>query len=196
MTRIVDQRQVRDGYVKVSILELANRAGEQSRREVADFGDSVCVLPYDPDRKVALVVRLTRAPLLFRDVHETLVEAPAGMIEPGEDAEMTARREAMEEAGVLLRELEPVAVCWPSPGVLAERSHLFLARYTQADRSGAGGGVAAEHEDIEVEEMPLADLLELARAGALADMKTLTLVLTLKLREPELFEVPGSPVRG
>ena len=187
MTRIIDTRKVRDGYIAISILTLVNEQGERHEREVASVGHSACVLPYDPERKVALVVRLARAPLLFEGVQAPLTEAPAGMIEPGEDAETTIRREALEEVGVALAELEPVATCWPSPGVLAERSHLFLARYGQKDRAGAGGGLAQEHEAIVVEETPLAQLWREAQRGALSDMKTLTLLLALRVRRPDLF---------
>jgi nudix-type nucleoside diphosphatase (YffH/AdpP family) len=187
MPRIVDTRLAYDGYAKVSVLTLAEDDGQQHQREVVDYGRSACVLPYDPHRKVALVVRLPRAPLLRDGVAEPLIEAPAGMIDAGEAPETTIRREAMEEAGVALAELEPVAVCWPSPGVLAERTHLFLAPYTAADRTGAGGGLAAEHEDITVEEIALADLWRATEQGALRDLKTLTLVLALRARHPRLF---------
>jgi nudix-type nucleoside diphosphatase (YffH/AdpP family) len=186
MTKIIGARKVREGYITISVLTLADDGGV-SEREVASIGHSACVLPYDADRKVALVVRLARAPLLLEGVETPLIEAPAGMIEPGEDAETAIRREAAEEAGVTLGVLEPVAVCWPSPGVLAERSHLFLARYRLEDRKAAGGGLAEEHEGITVEEAPLAELWRDAEAGRLADMKTLTLLLSLRIRLPELF---------
>jgi nudix-type nucleoside diphosphatase (YffH/AdpP family) len=187
MPRIVNSRLAYDGYAKVSVLTLAGDDGAEHSREVVRTGQSACVLPYDPARKVALVVRLPRAPLIAEGVQGNLVEAPAGMISLGETAEACVRREAMEEAGVELAELEPVAVCWPSPGVLAERSHLFLAPYRAADRTGAGGGLLEEHEAIEVEERPLAELWRDAQRGGLEDLKTLTLVLALQARRPELF---------
>jgi 8-oxo-dGTP pyrophosphatase MutT (NUDIX family) len=109
------------------------------------------------------------------------------MIGADETAEACVRREAMEEAGVALRELAPVAVCWPSPGVLGERTHLFLAAYNAADRTGPGGGLAEEHESITVEEAPLAELWRDAVRGVLGDLKTFTLVLALHARRPELF---------
>ena len=93
----------------------------------------------------------------------------------------------MEEAGVELGALEPVAACWPSPGVLAERTHLFLAPDRATDRKGPGGGLAEEHESITAEETPLADLWRAWEEGALHDLKTLTLVLALKARHPHLF---------
>jgi nudix-type nucleoside diphosphatase (YffH/AdpP family) len=124
---------------------------------------------------------------LLHGVAGNLIEAPAGMIANGESAEDTVRREAMEEAGLRLGELEPVATCWPSPGVLSEHTHLFLAPYRPADRVGTGGGLAEEHEAITVEEIALAQLWRAAQAGELRDLKTFTLVLSLYVRRPMLF---------
>ena len=72
-------------------------------------------------------------------------------------------------------------------GLSTEKIHLFLAAFRAADRVTAGGGLAEEHEDITVLEVPLADLAAQADAGTLLDMKTLVLVQTLRLRRPELF---------
>jgi nudix-type nucleoside diphosphatase (YffH/AdpP family) len=187
MPRIVDSRLAYDGYAKVTVLTLVDEAGEAHRREVVSYGQSACVLPYDPERGVALVVRLPRAPLLMEGVTGNLIEAPAGMIGASETAATTIRREAMEETGLDLKELEPVGVCWPSPGVLAERTHLFLAPYRAADRTGPGGGLAEEHEAITVEEMSLADLWRQLESGEPHDLKTMALVLALHARRPNLF---------
>ena len=186
MTRIVRSQRVREGYATVTLLTLVDDRGSEHQREVVSFGEAVCVLPYDTARRTCLVVRLPRAPLLLAGVAEPLIEAPAGMIDPGEAPDATARREAFEETGVLLGELEPVATCWTSPGVIAERIHLFLAPYQAADRKGVGGGLADEHEDIRVEELALADLWRFADEGRLQDIKTLTLALALRARRPEL----------
>ena len=99
MPRIVNSRLAYDGYAKVTLLTLTDDTGEEHNREVVSFGESACVLPYDPERRVALVVRLPRAPLLLAGVAANLIEAPAGMIEGAEGAEAAIRREAMEEAG-------------------------------------------------------------------------------------------------
>jgi nudix-type nucleoside diphosphatase (YffH/AdpP family) len=185
MSPILDVETAREGYVTVRVLTLAGDDGAPFKREVVSFGDSACVLAYDPIRKTAVVVQVPRAPLIWRGVEAPLVEAPAGMIDAGETPEETVRREAMEEAGLALTALEPVAACWPSPGVLAERSHLFLAPFRQSDRTGRGGGLAGEH--VVASETPLAELWRLAERGELADMKTFALVMALRLRRPELF---------
>lgn len=187
MPRIINSRLAYDGYAKVSVLTLAADDGSEFRREVVSIGQSACVLPYDPDRRVALLVSLPRAPLLADAIPDALLEAPAGMLGADETPEDSIRREAMEEAGVRLGELEPVGVCWPSPGVLAERTHLFLARYSLSDRVAAGGGLDEEHEMVSVEEKTLRELWASAARGDLRDLKTLTLLLALQARHPQLF---------
>ncbi len=156
-------------------------------REIEHHGEGATVLPYDPRRRVALTVRLPRAPLLVRGEIELLIEAPAGLIEEGEDPGECVRREALEEAGVQLGPLEPLGAIWTMPGISTERMHMFLAPYGPADRIAAGGGVPGENENITVTEMPLADLARLADANALPDIRTLVLVQSLRLRHPDLF---------
>jgi nudix-type nucleoside diphosphatase (YffH/AdpP family) len=192
MTRILQSRLVYDGYAKVTQLTLADDGGEAYRREVISRGQAVCVLPYDAERRVALLVRLPRAPLVFTGLGDQLLEAPASMIDAGETPEAAARREAMEETGLALGALEPVATCWSSPGMLDERTHLFLAPYGAGDRKGAGGGLAEEHEAITVVETPLTALWRAAEKGELEDLKTLALVFALRIRRAALFE--NSPI--
>ena len=146
----------------------------------------MAVLPYDAERRVALVARQFRAPVFAMSGETILEEACAGMIDSG-DAQATARREAHEELGVRLGVLEWVARVWPGPGVGAERQTLFLARYGASDRHGDGGGLASENEGILVVERPLDELAADADAGRIADAKLLTLVMALRLRRPALF---------
>src|ERR1043165_2412562 len=161
--------------------------GTTVTRAIEDHGNAAAVLPYDPVRRTAVMVRQLRAPALYAAKHIHVLEAVAGRIGEGEDAESSARREAVEEAGLQLRGLERVARAWAMPGVSTEQMDLFLGEYSEADRVGAGGGVAGEHENIEVIELPLAKLAAMMDGGDLQDMKLLLLVQTLRLRRPELF---------
>ena len=72
------------------------------------------------------------------------------------------------------------------PGVSTERMHLYLATYRGRAREGRGG--VDEDEDITAVELKLAELAALADTGKLADIKTLVLVQTLRLRRPDLFK--------
>jgi nudix-type nucleoside diphosphatase (YffH/AdpP family) len=187
VARILGARVVHDGWLKVVRLTLQTRSGVGFDREVVDRGNAATVLPYDPERRMALLVRQPRPAVAYVGGPDLLLEAPAGKIDPGETPEACVLREAFEETGVRLGALEPVAASWPSPGAWCERIDLFLAPYAVQDRTGAGGGLADEHEEIEVVETTLAELWALAERGALPDLKTLALVMALKLRRPDLF---------
>ena len=174
------------GWSTFSIATVELESGQTITRVIEDHGRAAVVLPYDPDLRVALLVRQFRAPLYVAAQVPDLLEAIAGLIDDGQP-EATARREAMEEAGVRLGALEPAGRVWSIPGSSTERIDLFLAPYRAADRAGDGGGLADEHENITVVEMALAELAAMADAGRLADLKTLALVQTLRLRRPDLF---------
>ncbi len=185
---ILERRVVYRGYLTVSTLSIRLRDGSVVSRDVEQHGDAAAVLPYDPQRRCALVAHLFRAPVFDATGAPELEEACAGMID-NETCEQAARREAAEELGIALGKLERVACVWSSSGVSSERQTLFLAAYTASDRTGPGGGLASEHEDIIVVERPLAALAADAKRGAIADAKLLTLVLMLQLQRPELFAV-------
>jgi nudix-type nucleoside diphosphatase (YffH/AdpP family) len=174
------------------LLKVRLRAeGAEVEREVEDHGPAVAVLPYDPVRRMALMIRLLRAPVLLTAGLAELLEVPAGLLDESDPAE-TARREVREETGLHVRELEAVGSVWTSPGVSTERMELYLARYAEADRVDSGGGLASENENITVEEMPLVELWSKVEAREIRDMKTLTLVLLLHAREPQLFSAAAS----
>lgn len=175
-----------DGWARFLVACIRLPSGQLVRREIEDHGTAVAVLAYDPDRKTVILVQQFRAPVFFSRRQAYTLEAVAGIVEDA-DAQTAARREALEEAGLDLRALEHVATTWTMPGLSTEQMTLYLAPYRLADRVNKGGGVAAEHEDISVVEMPLARLDAMMSSGELADMKTLVLAQALKLRRPDLF---------
>lgn len=177
---------VYQGYMTLMLATLTADDGTTFRREIEHHGHAAAVLPYDPARRTALMVSLPRAPVIWADGPPELLEAVAGMLD-GEDAETCVRREALEEAGVRLRALEPVGAAFASPGVSSERLQLYLAPYVLADRVAAGGGLTEEHEHITVMEVPLAQLWAWVEEHRIEDLKTLTLILALRVRRPELF---------
>lgn len=177
---------VYNGWLKILKLSVRTASGAKVDREVEHHGAAVAVLPYDPARRVAIVVRQLRPAVLHVGGPEQIIETVAGMLDE-DDPEEGARREAHEEVGLRLGALESLGHVWSSPGVSTERIHLYLATYAEADRVSAGGGLASEHEEIDVVEMPLADLAALADSGGLLDLKTFALVQALRLRRQDLF---------
>jgi nudix-type nucleoside diphosphatase (YffH/AdpP family) len=175
-----------EGWRKLLKITVEMPDGRTMAREVLNSTDAAAVLPYDPERRKVILIRQFRAPVMHVEGHPDFLEVVAGLLD-GDEPEACARRETMEEAGLRIAKLEPVGTAWSAPGMTTERLHLFLAPYTAADRIGDGGGLAEEHEEIEVLEISLDELVGLLDRGAIADMKTLALIQALQLRHPELF---------
>jgi ADP-ribose pyrophosphatase len=57
---------------------------------------------------------------------KTLLEVPAGTIEPGEPPELTAERELIEETGYRAGRISRIREWFVSPGFLTEKMYLFL----------------------------------------------------------------------
>lgn len=184
--RIQQIDTVYEGWRKLLKLTIQMPDGRTMAREVLNSGDAAAVLPYDLKRRKVILVRQFRAPVMHLEGHQDFLEAVAGLLDEDEP-EACARRETMEEAGIRVQKLEPLGHYWSAPGITTERLHLFLAPYTEADRVTEGGGLADEHEEIEVLEVGFEELSGLAGSNAIADMKTIILVQALQLRYPEAF---------
>ncbi|KAA6215619.1 NUDIX domain-containing protein [Streptomyces filamentosus] len=157
---------------------------ETQTRETYDRGNGAVVLPYDTARGRVLLTRQFRYPAYVNDHPDgMLVEAAAGLLDE-DDPPAAVRREAAEELGVSLGPLTHVLDAYMSPGSVTERLHFFAAPYTPGDRTGAGGGVEEEGEDIEVLELPFAEALAMTRDGRITDGKTVLLLQWAALDGP------------
>lgn len=191
---LLGRRRVYSGWNSVDEITVAVRHADgttiEHKREVIDHGHAVAVLPFDPERRTALLVRQWRAPLIGTDEDPFLLEVCAGLIDEGETPDQAMHREAEEELGFRIENLETTGRVIMSPGCLTETIGLYLATYSEAGRISDGGGLDHEGEDIEVIEMPLDELFEAARSGAILDAKTLILVQALMLRETKERPTP------
>lgn len=181
---IVGTRTAHEGWAKLLVAKIRAPGGKQITREIETHGDAACVLPYDPKRRTAVLVRQFRAPVYFAEKAQDHIEAIAGIIEDEEPA-ACARREAMEEAGLALDALEAVASAWTMPGISTERMHFFLATYGAS--SDAAKRLVGAEEDVTPFELGLSELAAMTDRGELVDVKTLLLVQALRLRHPSLF---------
>ncbi|UWQ80803.1 gamma-glutamylcyclotransferase [Leisingera sp. S132] len=155
-------------------------------RSASMAGHAAVVLPYDPVRDQVLLVEQFRAPpFMMGDACPWMWEPVAGVIDPGESAEETARREAVEEAGVTIQHLEAVARGYPSSGALAEYIHIFIGIADLSDVSG-GGGVAGEGEDIRSKTLSYEEMMAGIDTQAYQDMPLITAALWLSRHRDRL----------
>ncbi|MDX5629510.1 MULTISPECIES: ADP-ribose diphosphatase [unclassified Brenneria] len=123
-------------------------SGEVSR-EILERGHAVVLLPYDPVRDEVVLVEQIRIAAYDSSVSPWLLELVAGMIEPGESLEDVARREAQEEAGLVVGRCRPIVNYLASAGGTSERLAVMVG---EVDTRTAAGihGLAEENEDIRV----------------------------------------------
>jgi nudix-type nucleoside diphosphatase (YffH/AdpP family) len=184
-SRIEKLTTVHEGWLRLRMATIRLDDGTAAEREIVDHPSGATVLLYNPERRTALLITELRPPVEW--VKEPrMLEAVAGKLDES-DPEGCARREAEEEAGVRIGEMEHVARLWMTPASSTERVDYYLASYSEADRVSQGGGAESEHENIRVREVALAKLLHMAEAGEIRDAKTFLLLQALQLRRPDLF---------
>lgn len=159
----------------VDRFELLGRDGEARTRELVVHPGAVVILPLLDDGRVVLI--RNHRPMLGA----TLLELPAGTLEPGEPIEGAARRELREETGYEGASFESLPWFYASPGITDEKMHPFVAR----------GLVAGEQhldatEEIEVCTATKREARELVASGAIADGKTLALLFHWLLDDVDL----------
>jgi nudix-type nucleoside diphosphatase (YffH/AdpP family) len=154
------------------------------QRETYDRGNGATVLLYHPERATVLLTRQFRFPAYVNE-HPTgmLLETAAGLLD-ADDPETAVRREASEELGVTIGAMTHVFDAYMSPGSVTERVHFFAAPFRAGDRTGAGGGVEAEGEDIEAVEIPIKEALAMIGDGRIVDGKTIMLLQWAALDGP------------
>ena len=150
-------------------------------------GDAVTVLPYDPKRDLVLVVEQIRAgPFARGDRQSWQIEAIAGRVDPFETPEQAARREAVEEAGLTLTELIPVAQYYPSPGAKTEFLYSYVALTHLPDGCAGVFGLAEEAEDIRGHLISFDRLMALVASGEIANAPLILTALWLQRERARL----------
>ncbi len=165
------RRRPYTSYFAVAETELAfprfdGNMSEPVLREAFHAADAVTVLPYDPVRDRVLIIEQFRYGVWVRgDQRPWCLEPIAGRIDPGETAEETARREAVEEAGLNLGALHPIGSYYPSPGALTEYLYTFIGIADLPDEAARLGGLDVEAEDIRGHVMSFDALMALVDSG-------------------------------
>ncbi len=155
---IIERQVTHQGFFRMEKYCLRHRlfSGEMSTpisRELFERGHAAALLLYDPQRDEVVLLEQFRIGALEAPGGPWLVEIVAGVIERDETPQQVARREAQEEAGCQVQELEFICEYLVSPGGTSERISLYCGR---VDSSGAGGihGLVEESEDIRVSTVP------------------------------------------
>ena len=158
----------------VERLTYATASGQAMQRDVVRHPGSVAIVPILNDGRVCLIKNRRVS------VEKTLIEIPAGTMEPPEPALACARRELIEETGYHAGSLKKLASFFPAPGILDEEMHLFLATDLSAGEPAREAG-----EQIENYVVDLNEAKKMVFNGEIRDAKTIVGLLMLTQSELE-----------
>jgi len=142
-------------------------------RHTIQHPGAVAIIPLVGEDQVCLIRNERIA------VGKTLIELPAGTLEPNEPPRVTAERELQEETGYRAADLHELNGFFMSPGILNERMHLFVARDLTAGKPAREAG-----EEIDNLVVAWDEAVAMVLRGEIEDAKSIAgILLWDRLRE-------------
>ena len=155
--------------VKRDTVELPN--GHRTIRELIRHVGAVCVVPLTDDGRV-VVERQYRYP-----IDQVITEIPAGKLDSkAEDRLSAAKRELWEETGITADRWTDMGLYYGAPAYTDEKITMYLAQGLHRGQQHLD-----EDEFLNVETIPLGELVEDILSGAITDGKTQAAVLKAAL---------------
>jgi ADP-ribose pyrophosphatase len=164
--RVLKRETIYQGRVIRLVREELQVAGQRFTRETIKHPGAVVIVPLRKDGQLVLVRQYRRA------VERTLLELPAGTLEPGEPRLSCAKRELMEETGWRATQWERLGQFYAAPGFISEQMTVYLAQ-----------GLTQHQASPEPDEMVTPVYLTLSQAfarirrGTICDAKTIIGIL-------------------
>lgn len=155
-----------DPFVQVRLDQVVRPDGADGQHVVVSMKPGVCVLAMDGDRNVYLT----------REFHYGIgrysIEAVSGGVEPGEDPDLTARRELQEEIGIEARDWNCFSTVDPFTTIVVSPTRLYIAEGLSHVAKNPEGT-----EQIETVVMPIDEAIEMIRRGEITHAPTCVILL-------------------
>jgi ADP-ribose pyrophosphatase len=157
--------------ISLRVDEVTLPNGKTSKRELIKHPGAVAVLPITNEGKIIFVEQYRKA------LERSLIETPAGKLEPGEKPEVTARRELEEETGYGCHKLTFIQSFATSPGFADEVIHVYVAEdlYLLKEKAELD-----EDEFLDVIEVTVEEAEQMMATGQIYDAKTAYSILWAK----------------
>lgn len=160
--KLLDRRAAYEGRMLHVYSDRVEIGGRETTREVVLHPGACAILPVTEKKEILFVRQYRYA------AEETLLEIPAGKIDPREAPDVCAARELTEETGFRAERLRKLGAVFTTPGFCNEKIHLYLA-----DRLVPAHQHLDTDEFLDVVKIPLDEALEMIRNGEISDAKTL-----------------------
>jgi nudix-type nucleoside diphosphatase (YffH/AdpP family) len=178
--KLISSTLLSDNWGKLSKVTyeyiLKNGTRQTQEREVYNRGNGAVILLFNKLKGTVILTKQFRIPTWFNGNPDgMMIEACAGMLDEN-DPENCIRRETEEETGYTLSDVRKVMEVYMSPGSVTEILYFFVGAYSESMKTGNGGGLDKEQENIEVLELPFNDALKMIASSEIKDAKTIMLL--------------------
>lgn len=192
---IISKRKLFNGFFQMIEYRFRHRLfeggwSEEITREVFERGHAGVILPYDPEADKVVLIEQIRLPAIETSQTPWLLEAVAGMIETDETAEQVVRREADEEAGLVIGRTEKALSYLSSPGGTSERMYVYVGEVDSSHASGIHG-LKSENEDIRVHVVSREQAYQWVEEGIIDNAATVIVLQWLQLNYKKLQQKWG-----
>lgn len=151
--------------LRVDTVELPNK--KYSKREIVEHPGAVGIIAITKDDEVILVKQYRKP------IEDTLLEIPAGKLEPKENPQECAIRELEEETGFATDNVEKILEFYTTPGFSNEVMHIYIAKDLKE-----GTVNLDDDENIQIIKLPIDEVLYKIKTGEIKDAKTIIGILT------------------
>lgn len=155
-------------------------------REMFERGHAAALLPYDPVTDEVVLIEQFRVGAMAAGCEPWQLEIVAGMIDhQDESAEDVVKREAVEEAGLTVTELQKVTRYLSSSGGCSEMLDIFVGTVDSTIASGIHG-LAEESEDIRVHVVSRTQAYQWVESGKIENAASIIALQWLQLHYLQL----------
>lgn len=171
--KVISSREIYSGQIiKLRVDTVRMPDSRETTREIIEHSEAMAAIPVDDAGNILLVEQFRYA------VGKTLLEVPAGGIEPGENTEDAVRRELREEIGYLPGKVTRLCGFYSAPGFCTEYLHLYLATDLTPSQLHA-----EDTEEIKIVRVSASQISDLIASERICDSKSIAgLLFFLKYR--------------
>ncbi len=153
----------------VKVLDNKMENGKIGKREIVYHNGGAGVLAVDDENYVYLIKQF-RSPF-----NEELIEIPAGKLDIGEDPFEAAKRELLEETGLVAGEYVSLGEVYPTVGFCSEKLYIYLARDIEIKEQKLD-----EDEFVTLFKVSMDEAVKMCYDGRIKDSKSLVAILKAK----------------
>lgn len=168
---LIKRKRIYNGKIIKIYKDLVKLKNNKSIREKIIHPGSVVIFPVlNKKTKNIIFIKQYRYA-----INKYIFELPAGTLKKGETPANCAKRELEEETGYISKNLKRISVFYPSPGIINEKMHLFIASDLIPSIQKPD-----EDEQIQIVKIRLNTSLKMIKTGKIIDAKTIIGILFYK----------------